>query len=271
MNNCQTLKFNIVKKNISIKLLIALGIIFTISSCKNKGGNPEPQDEIFANFSFESNNDFHAPSEITFTDLSVFVDSTAVAEYLWYFADGTSSSTLQNPEHVFYKQGIYNVRLRVSIPDVETQEITIPVTIKPPYDIIFSEAFDDHNPDATKGADIPNTWVAIDNDGGTPFDTTLYTAAWKIITSDKMKSDVAVATSYYTSTPVPDADDWMISPAVQLTDTVKYTLLWRAMSLTESGNWPDSYQVYVSTTSQDISGCIDPINGKMINTTYHIE
>ncbi len=88
-----------------------------------------------------------------------------------------------------------------------------------------------------------------------------------------MNSDVAVSTSFYSNTIIPDADTWMISPEIPLIDTVgeadRFWVLWNAMSLTESGNWPDSYEVYVSSTTQDIAGCIDPDNGKLIKTVIN--
>jgi len=252
------------KKNLIFNLILSLILALTFTSCK-KDGPAEPTINVFANFSFDSENDFRPPSEITFTNLSDVPEEAGIAEYSWSFGDGSSNSSLENPPpHTYSKQGEYMVRLIVTTPNAETDSITQLVTIKPPYEAIFSESFEDLNPDAITGADLPNTWVVIDNDGGTPDDQNLYTAAWRIIPNNYFDSDIAVATSYYTDAIVPDADDWMISPAISLAESDKFTVLWDAMSLTESGNWPASYQVYISTTTQDIAGCTDASNGKMI-------
>ncbi|MEO7264230.1 MAG: PKD domain-containing protein, partial [Ferruginibacter sp.] len=52
------------------------------------------------------------PLNVQFTDLSNPVNGT-INSWLWDFGDG-SSSTLQNPNHVYTSAGNYNVSLRVS-------------------------------------------------------------------------------------------------------------------------------------------------------------
>lgn len=50
-----------------------------------------------------------APLTVQFTDRSLFNPT----EYLWWFGDG-AISTERNPEYTYTRQGIYQVRLRVS-------------------------------------------------------------------------------------------------------------------------------------------------------------
>ncbi len=61
-----------------------------------------------ANFTHVSNNDYHAPSIVTFTNTS-----ENAASYLWDFGDG-STSTAQNPAHTFSAVGSYTVKLTVT-------------------------------------------------------------------------------------------------------------------------------------------------------------
>ena len=82
-----------------------------------------------ANFSgFPVSGDLPLP--VSFTDLS----TGNVTGWAWNFGDGTTS-TLQNPEHVYSRSGTYTVRLGVSGPggsDVETKAGYVTVTVPPP-------------------------------------------------------------------------------------------------------------------------------------------
>lgn len=49
-------------------------------------------------------------STYRFTDIST-VDSSTIVAWNWDFGDSTASSNLQNPTHVYTKEGTYNVRL----------------------------------------------------------------------------------------------------------------------------------------------------------------
>jgi hypothetical protein len=68
---------------------------------------------------------------------------------------------------------------------------------------------------------------------------------------------IVVGTSWYDEEV--GADDWLILPKVRL--TADNNLSWDALSLTSSGNYPDDYEVYISTTYQTVEACMqnDPI------------
>ncbi len=55
-----------------------------------------------------------APSTIQFTSTSTFVTGGTAATFSWHFGDGSSSSTISNPVHVYTAPGNYNVCLRIA-------------------------------------------------------------------------------------------------------------------------------------------------------------
>ena len=67
---------------------------------------------------------------VAFTNLSVISTSTdnTVAQYLWSFGDGTTS-TDPNPTHTYLKEGSYNVNLRASYSGAATASRTKPVAV----------------------------------------------------------------------------------------------------------------------------------------------
>lgn len=101
---------------------------------------------------------------------------------------------------------------------------------------------------------IPSDIVLVNVDGATPNSEGLATmadSAWVIAYNSTFQSNIALGVSYYE--PEGGADDWMILPKVAVNDGD--VLEWDAMSLTSSGNYKDDYEVYVSTTTQDVAGC----------------
>lgn len=75
-------------------------------------------------------------------------------------------------------------------------------------------------------------------------------SAWVIRHLDAFSTRAAVATSNYT--PAEAADDWFVTPAIQLAKASK--LHWESVSLTPGK--PDSYQVYISNSNQSANGCL---------------
>lgn len=82
-------------------------------------------EEPEANFTFVSNNDFHTPSEITFTNTS-----TSAMSYVWDFGDGSSTSTDENPVHTYATTGSYTVTLTATN-ETLTNEKTATIEITP--------------------------------------------------------------------------------------------------------------------------------------------
>ncbi len=76
-----------------------------------------------ADFTFVSNNDFHTPSVITFTNTS-----TSAMSYEWDFGDGSATSTEENPVHTYTTTGSYTVTLTATnetLSDEKTATIVI--------------------------------------------------------------------------------------------------------------------------------------------------
>ncbi len=74
-----------------------------------------------ANFTFVENN-----RSVQFTDTSSDADGTIVS-WLWDFGDGTTQSTEQNPNHLYFSDATFNVILTVTDNDSKTGQVTIPV------------------------------------------------------------------------------------------------------------------------------------------------
>ena len=96
---------------------------------------------------------------------------------------------------------------------------------------------------------IPSTFTLINVDGNTPASApaSLTDSAFIVRYNTNFESQVAYGVSYYS--PDAGADDWLILPRLALTDNP--ILSWKALSLTSSGNYPDTYQVLVSTTDTE--------------------
>lgn len=96
---------------------------------------------------------------------------------------------------------------------------------------------------------IPETFTLINVDGNTPASANenLADSAFVVEYSSVFESYIALGVSYYD--PDAGADDWLILPKLALTNNP--VLSWKAVSLTSSGNYPDSYEVLVSTTDTE--------------------
>jgi hypothetical protein len=110
--------------------------------------------------------------------------------------------------------------------------------------VIFSEDFN--------GANALSNWTLIDNDGLTPQPGySFFTDAWIIMTdadSTGMMDSVAASTSWYQ--PSGQADDYLISPQINLTSN--NVLQFDAQA--SDANFPDGYEVLISTTTPTIAG-----------------
>lgn len=153
--------------------------------------------------------------------------------------------------HTYDTAGTYEVKLLVTTESGDSAEKTetLKITDALVGDTLLYEDFEDSDL-------MPEDWVLVNRDEGTvassnPSFQNLTDSAWIVYNSGYFDSNVAMGTSWYEEEV--DADDWMILPEVTIEDNTWLT--WDAMSLTTSGDYPDSYQVYVSTTTQDIEGC----------------
>ena len=121
---------------------------------------------------------------------------------------------------------------------------------------IFSEDFDGI-PGPTAGGPgtylFPSGWVLANVDGFTPAGAVSYVnEAWE--RREDFNFSVADSAAFSTSWYVPmgQADDWMITPAINIGSAS--TLKWNAVAYDPS--YPDGYEVRISTTTQDVAGCL---------------
>ncbi|HIO73055.1 MAG TPA: PKD domain-containing protein, partial [Flavobacteriales bacterium] len=151
--------------------------------------------------------------------------------YTWNFGDGTTfTDTSDVLQYCFSAPGSYYVDLDVT------------GYVGEPTDTLFYEDF-------SSGIGSFNTF---DVDGGSPvvnppFDGTNSTA-W--VGNSSSGPGLAISTSWYN--PAATADDWMISSAIALNSSS--TLRWRAVAY--SSGYPDGYEVWISTTTQTVAGCL---------------
>mgnify|MGYP002072192550 CR=1 FL=1 len=96
----------------------------------------------------------------------------------------------------------------------------------------------------------------VDNDGKTPAaNVAAYSAAWTVASPTFGNgTKVAISNSWYN--PPGAADDWMITPAITITDP-NTLLQWEAKA--QDGAYPDGYQVRVSKTNTDLTSFTDVI------------
>lgn len=93
----------------------------------------------------------------------------------------------------------------------------------------------------------------IDVDGNTPHPNVgLLTEAWNVLSGTE--STAALSTSWFT--PAGTADDWLITPQLNINDA-EIAINWRAR--TYDASFPDGYEVRVSTTDADPASFTDVI------------
>jgi hypothetical protein len=112
--------------------------------------------------------------------------------------------------------------------------------------VIYSQKFEDT-------AVLFQNYVLSNLDKGDPADTefdTLKSVPWFVSTTGIAGNHAAIATSNYD--PAIAADDWFVTPAIRIGKASRLT--WENLSLTSGKT--DTYQVYVSTTEQSVSGCL---------------
>jgi len=97
------------------------------------------------------------------------------------------------------------------------------------------------------------SFVLCEADHGIPSDTSLSAladSAWVIRHIDTLNTYAALATSGYS--PAVAANDWFITPAIQLGKASKLTF----KAAASMAGPADSYTVYISTSQQDVNSCL---------------
>lgn len=248
--------------------LSALAAILLLTACEDYTEDYEvPEPSVVASFSLMSEGDLSADEPVKFVNNSVLPKSLSQPRFQWDFGDGSdtivdgyASVQLDNGDvikvfdtisHVYDTAMQFTVSLKVIGTEQASAMVDERVLIQPGGDILFEETFDDINV-------FPESWVLVNNDEGTvassnPDFANLTDSAWIVWQSGIFNSKIAVGTSWYDETV--GADDWMITPAIELGENGLLTF--DALSMTTTGDYPDDYQVFVSTTTQDPAGCLD--------------
>ncbi len=111
-------------------LLLWIGIVL-FAACK-KDDFPVPPASTVAAFTYTVDNNGFAPATAVFTSTSIIPERAGVVTYNWNFGDGTSSS-VENPTHVYALPGVYQVNLvLVTSNSFETKQVSKTVLIKDP-------------------------------------------------------------------------------------------------------------------------------------------
>lgn len=147
--------------------------------------------------------------------------------------NGSNTATIQNT------QLLVNTEFQADTNQIQNEPINVNGTT------LFLEDFQSES--------IPAGWVLVNNDGLTPDpNVATFTEAWNVFAEQAGDPAQFTAQSNSWYSPPGTADDWMISPAISIgSDAV---LSWLAASF--DPNFLDSYEVYVSTSTQDMAGCM---------------
>lgn len=89
--------------------MLSIGVIGLMAGCSDDGF-PVPPASTVSKFSVVLDNDGFAPATATFTNISIIPSRAGEVFYSWNFGDGTSS-TEQNPVHLYTSPGAYPVKL----------------------------------------------------------------------------------------------------------------------------------------------------------------
>lgn len=229
-------------RNIINLFVVALFTLMVISCDDYTEKYVVPAATTEPGFSYLASNGFLVPTTFTFTNETIIPPGAGEVSYKWYFGDGDSSD-MENPVHEFTTEGERNVRLVVTT-SVSKENRTTSETFLFLQGIVGDTLLFEDFEDLSL---IPSDWVLVNVDGKTPDNpnyASMADSAWIVTYSGSFESKVALGISFYL--PEAGADDWMILPKVSLGDNP--LLAWDALSLTTSGNYPDSYQIYISTT-----------------------
>ena len=245
-----------------------LVMLFLATACDDYTEDYDvPEPSIVASFEVNAADDLSADDPVKFINNSVIPKRISQPSFHWDFGDGTdtvvdgyASVELDNGEvlkvfdtisHVYDTAMQFTVSLQIMVGSETSHMVDERVLIQPGGDILFEETFDDINV-------FPESWVLVNGDEGTvassnPDFTNLSDSAWIVWQSGIFNSKIAVGTSWYNEEV--GADDWMITPAIELGENGLLTF--DALSLSTTGDYPDDYQVFVSTTTQNPAGCLD--------------
>ena len=245
-----------------------LAMALMLASCEDYTEDYNvPDPSLVASFSIEGGEDgFSADEPVTFQNQSLLPSDINNPVFHWDFGDGNDTvvegfaevamtngkvkEVFDTITHVYDTATQYTVSLKVIAGERESSLSTQKVLVEAGGDMLFTEDFDDLNV-------FPEEWELINGDGGTVATSNeafqnLSDSAWIVWYSGLFGSKIAVGTSWYNEEV--GADDWMITPEIELGSNSMLTF--EAVSLTSSGDFPDDYQVYVSTTTQDAEGCL---------------
>lgn len=111
--------------------MFLIGVISVLASCSDDGF-PVPPASTVPKFTVALDNDGFAPATATFTNVSIIPSRAGEVSYAWSFGDGTSS-TEQNPVHLYTSPGAYTTKLVIiTTGSAEVVESSQQVLVKNP-------------------------------------------------------------------------------------------------------------------------------------------
>ena len=119
--------------NYNVKLIVtnSFGCADTVTKPVQVYYNP------VANFTY---NNICLRDTMHYLNSSTVDPSTSIASYLWVFGDGSATSTLQTPVHIYTTSGIFNVTLVATTADGCSDVANIPVSVFDPPIAAFTVA-----------------------------------------------------------------------------------------------------------------------------------
>jgi len=246
------IKIRIMKKLVKISMILAIAFSASYYACDDYTEDFDvPPPSTVAKFEFEAAHRFVPPDTITFYNQSIIPERAGTPTFYWNFGNGEQlERTSTDPfTFVYDTVGTFDVSLVIKTSAGDSSFASGKVIMQDLLlgDTLFYEDFEGIQT-------FPSDWELINVDGNTPDNSnfaTMLDSAWIIYSSSYFQGNVALGLSFYN--PEAAADDWMITPKITLGNNP--VLEWYAMSLTTSGDYPDSYEVYISTTTQDVAGC----------------
>jgi PKD repeat protein len=118
-----------IKMKFASQIVFLFLIIILVNGCKDDGF-PVPPASTVPLFSYSVDNDGFAPATVSFTNESIIPEASGAPIYSWKFGDGTSS-TDENPIHLYTLPGLFDVKLTVKTTiSIEIVELTQTISIK---------------------------------------------------------------------------------------------------------------------------------------------
>lgn len=219
--------------NLSLYIFVAMLLAFGVMSCEDYTEDyPVPPASTVADFSYTSATGQVMPDTIQFLNSSIVPENAGTPSYEWSFGDGTTS-TEENPQHIFEEVGLYTVKMMLTTSTGEVDSAKTIIKINEPFVDIYTQYF---NPADTTGGLTAMGWELIDNDGDGN--------NWWI---DYYESEVYVVSESWDGNAALTPENYLITPEIDLTDKSSVKLRYFVASASSGDYYAEHYKVVVST------------------------